>query len=284
MHVMLLHAHPDDEILCTGGSISAWLNAGHQVTIVTATLGEEGEVFDPALEKLRAHATDTLGEYRRTELAKALQVIGQGNNRLSWAPLGGEGAWRDSGMPPEGSPLDSRCLVRNVEAASENMAQLVATHSPDIVLSYDQKGGYGHPDHRACYRLLRAALAEQPVATGFFGHTLSGARRCEEASPELVRDISQHVPAHIRVRPPRKGELPGYPESQFTHRVALSARDQQMRAQALAAHASQVVCVSAQAHDWFVLTNGVIQPLDEAEYYRIHNPANIPLPAFEVCG
>ena len=100
--LLLVHAHPDDETIGTGATMAKYAQSGAQVTLVTCTLGEEGEVLVPELIHLAADADDTLGQHRIDELAQAMKVLGVTDHRF----LGGPGRWRDSGMM--GTPANDR--------------------------------------------------------------------------------------------------------------------------------------------------------------------------------
>ncbi|MFD2393435.1 PIG-L family deacetylase [Dietzia aerolata] len=94
LRVLLVHAHPDDESITTGGTIAMLVAAGAEVTVVTCTLGEEGEVLGDEFAGLVADRADQLGGYRISELATALRAMGVRRTHF----LGGAGRWRDSGM------------------------------------------------------------------------------------------------------------------------------------------------------------------------------------------
>ena len=92
--LLTVHAHPDDESIGTGATMAYYAAAGAQVTVLTCTLGEEGEVLVPDLAGLSADAADQLGGYRIGELATAMTHLGVTDHRF----LGGPGRFRDSGM------------------------------------------------------------------------------------------------------------------------------------------------------------------------------------------
>jgi N-acetyl-1-D-myo-inositol-2-amino-2-deoxy-alpha-D-glucopyranoside deacetylase len=92
--LLLVHAHPDDESISTGATMARYAAQGAQVTLVTCTLGEEGEILVPELAQLSADQADQLGGYRIGELAQAMQALGVTDHRF----LGGPGRFRDSGM------------------------------------------------------------------------------------------------------------------------------------------------------------------------------------------
>ena len=91
--LLVVHAHPDDEVLSTGGLLAKHTAAGDQVTLVTCTLGEEGEILLPHIGHLAADQQDDLGSHRIEELAESMAALGITDNRL----LGGPGTYRDSG-------------------------------------------------------------------------------------------------------------------------------------------------------------------------------------------
>src|SRR6476659_10589889 len=92
--LLLVHAHPDDETIGQGATMAKYVARGTQVTLVTCTLGEEGEVLIPDLAHLASHREDGLGRHRITELASAMKELGVTDHRF----LGGAGRFRDSGM------------------------------------------------------------------------------------------------------------------------------------------------------------------------------------------
>ncbi len=160
---LFVHAHPDDETITCGTTMAAYSAAPDtQVTLVTCTLGEEGEVLVPELSHLAADTDDRLGEHRMTELAAALHALGV----QDWRLLGGPGRYRDSGMV--GTPANDRadCFWRAdlLEAASHLVA-IIREVRPQVLVTYDEFGGYGHPDHIQAHRVAMYALtlAEAPT-------------------------------------------------------------------------------------------------------------------------
>ena len=102
--LLLVHAHPDDETINNGATMAHYARRGVDVTLVTCTRGEEGEILVPELEHLASNREDKLGEHRETELANAMRVLGITDHRFLGAPVK---KWRDSGMmgtPPNNRP------------------------------------------------------------------------------------------------------------------------------------------------------------------------------------
>jgi len=154
--VLLVHAHPDDETINNGATMAMYASLGASVTLVTCTRGEEGEVLIPELSHLAANATDSLGQHRVTELALAMKELGVADHRFL-----GEGAklYRDSGMM--GTEPNSRPDVfwqADIEEASDLLVQIIDEVKPHVLITYDEFGGYGHPDHIQAHRVaMRAA-------------------------------------------------------------------------------------------------------------------------------
>ena len=154
--ILLVHAHPDDETIGTGVTMAKYLNDGAQVTLVTCTLGEEGEVLVPDLVHLAADQQDALGEHRIGELAEAMKILGVTDHRF----LGGPGRFRDSGMMGVPSNERADCFWRAdlLDAATELVA-VIREVRPQVVVTYDDFGGYGHPDHIQAHRVTHYAVA-----------------------------------------------------------------------------------------------------------------------------
>ena len=160
--LLLVHAHPDDETITTGVTMAKYAAQGVHVTLVTCTLGEEGEVLVPDLVHLAADAHDALGEHRIGELAAAMEALGVEDFRF----LGGPGRYRDSGMM--GLPTNDRpdCFWRaDLDEAASHLVEVVREVRPQVVVTYDENGGYGHPDHIQAHRVAMRAveLAADPA-------------------------------------------------------------------------------------------------------------------------
>jgi N-acetyl-1-D-myo-inositol-2-amino-2-deoxy-alpha-D-glucopyranoside deacetylase len=154
--VLLVHAHPDDETINNGATMAMYAALGASVTLVTCTRGEEGEVLIPELSHLAANANDSLGQHRVTELALAMKELGVADHRFL-----GEGVtlFRDSGMM--GTEPNNRPDVfwqADLEEASDLLVQIIDEVKPHVLITYDEFGGYGHPDHIQAHRVaMRAA-------------------------------------------------------------------------------------------------------------------------------
>ena len=151
-----MHAHPDDETIGTGATMARYVSEGAEVTLVTCTLGEEGEILLDEFAHLAADKQDALGAHRQTELAAAMAALGV----TDWRLLGGPGRFRDSGMIGTPSNENPECFWRTdaLEAALP-LVSIIREVRPQVVVTYDDFGGYGHPDHIQAHRVTHYALA-----------------------------------------------------------------------------------------------------------------------------
>ena len=153
--LLLVHAHPDDESIYTGAAMARYTAEGARVTLVTCTLGELGEIIPPSLAHLAADKEDRLGEYRTGELAAACAALGVTDHRF----LGGPGRWRDSGMMGTEGNDDPRCFWRaDVNQAAAALLEVILEVRPQVLVTYDADGAYGHPDHIQAHRVARHAF------------------------------------------------------------------------------------------------------------------------------
>ena len=153
--LLLVHAHPDDEVIVSGATMAKYAAEGAQVTLVTCTLGEEGEVLVPELAHLAADKEDGLGEHRIGELAAAMKALGVTDHRF----LGGPGRWRDSGMMGTAGNDDPRCFWRaDVDEAADALLGVIREVRPQVLVTYDANGFYGHPDHIQAHRVAMRAF------------------------------------------------------------------------------------------------------------------------------
>ncbi|MEV6982395.1 N-acetyl-1-D-myo-inositol-2-amino-2-deoxy-alpha-D-glucopyranoside deacetylase [Sphaerisporangium sp. NPDC051017] len=159
--LMLVHAHPDDESSGTGATMAKYAAEGAQVTLVTCTLGEEGEIVVPDLAHLASDREDRLGEHRVGELEAACKALGVEDHRF----LGGPGRWRDSGMMDTPTNENPRCFWRaDLDEAAGELVEIIREVRPQVLVTYDENGFYGHPDHIQAYRVAWRAfeLAADP--------------------------------------------------------------------------------------------------------------------------
>jgi N-acetyl-1-D-myo-inositol-2-amino-2-deoxy-alpha-D-glucopyranoside deacetylase len=157
--LLLIHAHPDDEAINNGATMARYVAEGAQVTLLTCTLGEEGEVLVPEYAQLAADQADQLGGLRIAELAEAMAALGVRDHRF----LGGAGRFRDSGMMGTPANEHPRAFWRAdadpavFDAAVEAAVEVVRDVRPHVIVTYDTNGDYGHPDHIMAHRVATAA-------------------------------------------------------------------------------------------------------------------------------
>ena len=148
--LLLVHAHPDDESITSGVTMARYVAEGASVTLLTCTLGEEGEVLVPELARLAADQADQLGGYRIWELRSAMAELGVTDIRF----LGEPGRWRDSGMMGTPANDDPRAfwnadLDEAVAAAVADVREV----RPQADGTYDENGGHGLPGHTQAPRV-----------------------------------------------------------------------------------------------------------------------------------
>ena len=153
--LLLVHAHPDDETINNGATMAMYADKGAQVTLITCTRGEEGEVLVPGLAHLASSAQDLLGHHRETELALAMKALGITDFRFLGAP---NAKFRDSGMM--GTEPNNRPDVfwqADLDTAARILVDVIEEIKPHILITYDEFGGYGHPDHIQAHRVAMRA-------------------------------------------------------------------------------------------------------------------------------
>lgn len=151
--LLTVHAHPDDEAVATGGVLARYGTSGVHTTLVTCTRGEEGEIVDADLKASIADSAPTpeiarerLAAVRDQELAAAVQVL----NISQFYQLG----YRDSGMAGTGSNTDPRAFTNaNLVEATTRLIEIVRRERPHVMITYNEVGGYGHPDHIMAHRI-----------------------------------------------------------------------------------------------------------------------------------
>ena len=259
--LLAVHAHPDDESLTMAGTLAGAVARGHRVTLVTATLGEQGEVIGDELQGLVADRADQLGGYRLTELRTACAALGVVDHRF----LGGVGRFRDSGMAGTPSVRHPRAFARASPGGSDHdlavglLSAVIDDVRPDVLLTYDADGGYGHPDHVATHQVSLAAVsaADWPV------RRLLAVVRPRAATVAAFEAFSAETPQGYR-----RADAADTGFLAEDHTVAFAvpvAGSEDARSAALAAHATQVELIPGG----FALSNRIAQPLLDVECFRL---------------
>lgn len=261
LRVVAVHAHPDDETLATGLALAHHVEAGDEVHVVTCTLGEEGEVITPALAHLEG--SEELGPHRAGEIARATAALGV---RHHW--LGGEPPrWRDSGMEGSAAAAHPRAFAAaDVQEAAGLLARQLHDLRPDVVLTYDPQGGYGHPDHVQTHRVTVAAAAVLDPVPRLYVVLTPRSWVVEDR-----RWLAAHVPAGTRSPAGGVAVVPApqdpfavsvVDDAQVTHAV-LDPHALARQVAALREHPTQVT-----VHDgWYTLSNDVAARLPGREGY-----------------
>jgi N-acetyl-1-D-myo-inositol-2-amino-2-deoxy-alpha-D-glucopyranoside deacetylase len=190
--LLLVHAHPDDETIATGATMAKYVADGAHVTLVTCTLGEEGEILVPELAHLAADRDGGLGEHRIGELTAAMKALGVTDHR--W--LGGAGRWRDSGMMGEPSNDRAECFWRaDLDEAIGELVAIVREVRPQVMVGYDETGGYGHPDHIQAHRVAVGAFtaAGNPTRYPDRGEPWTPSKLYEAVVPTSLLHIAFHA-------------------------------------------------------------------------------------------
>jgi N-acetyl-1-D-myo-inositol-2-amino-2-deoxy-alpha-D-glucopyranoside deacetylase len=263
--LLLVHAHPDDESIGTGATMAKYAAEGAQVTLVTCTLGELGEVIPADLAHLAWDAGGGLGRYRIGELAAACRALGVTDHRF----LGGAGRWRDSGMM--GTPSNDwhgSFWQADVDEAAGELLAVIREVRPQVLVTYDDNGFYGHPDHIQAHRVAWRAFELANGLVSKFYATAIPRSVLEEAMallPDASADGGQQVGGADFTRVESVAELPfGTDDENVT--TAIDARDYlDAKLAALRAHATQIAVDSP----FFALSDNVGQRALGTEYYTL---------------
>ncbi|MGW3724076.1 N-acetyl-1-D-myo-inositol-2-amino-2-deoxy-alpha-D-glucopyranoside deacetylase [Streptomyces sp. NPDC000851] len=256
--LLLVHAHPDDESINNGATMAKYAAEGTHVTLVTCTLGELGEVIPPELAHLTGVA---LGEYRLRELTAAMRELGVEDFRL----LGGVGRYRDSGMMGLADNDDAACFWQaDVDEAAAHLVEVIREVRPQVLITYDPDGGYGHPDHIQAHRVAQraaelAAAEGLPIAKVYWNRVPRTV--AEKAFAGLQEDLS-------RLPFPRAATLDDVPGVVDDERITTEIDGTAYaaaKAAAMRAHATQIDV----AEPYFALSNELAQPVFTTEYYEL---------------
>ena len=230
--IVSFHAHPDDESIATGGTLSRAADAGHRVVLVFATRGELGEPVPGVLAE-----GEQLSLRRTAEVYESARVLGV--HRVEF--LG----YTDSGMIGEATNDVPWCFWKaDVEQAANRLATILAEEQPDVITIYDDNGGYGHPDHIQVHRVGKRAAelaGVAVVAQGTMNRDLMGRAMAmaKELGVDVPTDISEEFREIPEPRPVIDRSTFGKPEAELTHVVDTTSVLERKRASMLA-HGSQI--------------------------------------------
>lgn len=269
LRLVAVHAHPDDETLTTGLALAHHAHAGDDVHVITCTLGEEGEVITPELAHLEG-ADAALGEHRHLEVTRAMAALGVSHHYLG----GHRPRWRDSGMAGSAAAAHPRAFAgADLEEAASTLADQLELLEPDLVLTYDPWGGYGHPDHIQTHRvtvrameLLEGRSADRDRPSGPVLYVVLTPRSWAQEDRSW---LAAHVPPGASSPTGARAMLPGpndpFPRSVVDDALVTHAVSDEValprQVMALREHPTQV-----SVHDgWFTLSNDIAARLGGRE-------------------
>jgi N-acetyl-1-D-myo-inositol-2-amino-2-deoxy-alpha-D-glucopyranoside deacetylase len=275
--LLLVHAHPDDESIGQGATMAKYVAEGRGVTLVTCTAGEMGEILVPELAHLAADQEDKLGEHRRGEIADAMKVLGVTDHR--W--LGGFQHYRDSGMKwhEDGYAIAADDVHENafwhadLTEAADLLVAVIREVRPQVMVTYDPFGGYGHPDHIQAHRVAMYAsqLAAVPSYKSELGEPWDIAKiywgcMSESRMREGLRKMREMGDTTSFEGMDPDGPLPPFVTPDENIAAAIDAQDYvDLKMDALRAYPTQVQTDGP----FFALSNNVGSTAWGIEYFRI---------------
>jgi N-acetyl-1-D-myo-inositol-2-amino-2-deoxy-alpha-D-glucopyranoside deacetylase len=275
--LLLVHAHPDDETIGQGATMAKYAAEGRGVTLVTCTAGEMGEILVPELAHLAADQEDGLGEHRRGEIEDAMKALGVTDHR--W--LGGFQCYRDSGMKwhEDGYAIAADDVHANafwhadLTEAADHLVAVIREVRPQVLVTYDQFGGYGHPDHIQAHRvaMYAAQLAAVPSYRRDLGEPWDIAKiywgaMSESRMREGLRILRESGDTTSFEGMDPDGPLPPFVTADDNLAAAVDAQDYvERKMDALRAYPTQVLTDGP----FFALSNNVGSTAWGIEYYRI---------------
>ncbi|MHB9759020.1 N-acetyl-1-D-myo-inositol-2-amino-2-deoxy-alpha-D-glucopyranoside deacetylase [Streptomyces sp. BYX5S] len=269
--LLLVHAHPDDESINNGATMAKYAAEGARVTLVTCTLGEEGEVIPDELAHLAPDRENILGPHRIGELAAAMKELGVSDHRF----LGGPGRFRDSGMM--GAPQNERegaFWSADLDEAAAHLVAVIRETRPQVLITYDPDGGYGHPDHIQAHRVaMRAAdLAAETAFRRDLGEPHAIAKVYWNRVPRsVVEERFRWLAGALDTTPfdvaAAVDDVPGVVDDERITAEIDGRPHVERKAAAMRAHATQVAVPEGLGA--FALSNRLAQPLFDVEYYEL---------------
>ena len=258
--LMAVHAHPDDEVISTGGILARYAGERVRTVVVICTDGSQGFGPGGAQPGEPGHDRDAVAKTRREELKRSCFVLGVDHLEMLGYRDSGMAGWAGNDEP------DAFCNMP-VERAAEAIAELIDRYEPQVVVTYDENGGYGHPDHIQTHRVAMAALdrSANPAKVYFTARSRTSAERMAELRERL------RLPARPG-RPPRAVPV-GVPDDRITTVVDTRMVLDKKRA-ALEAHASQLadtVWVKVSDEDFAEL-------FGQESFVRVRDRSAAPLP------
>ena len=256
--LLLVHAHPDDETINNGATMALYADLGAQVTLVTCTRGEEGEVLVPALAHLASGAEDGLGKHREIELANAMQALGITDYRFLGAP---EKCFRDSVMmDTEPNKRPDVFWQADLDTAAQILVKIIHEVRPHVLITYDEIGGYGHPDHIQAHRVAMRAveLADQWKVQKIYWNTMPKSVLAE--SMKKMKELGSDFFGAESV-----DDLPFAKDDKFVTTLIDGEKYVQNKLDAMKAHETQI----STDGPFFALSNNLGLQIWGDEYYTL---------------
>jgi LmbE family N-acetylglucosaminyl deacetylase len=261
--LMAVHAHPDDEASSTGGVLARYADEGVRTIVVTCTNGEFGDAADGVKPGLDGHDEAAVAQTRLAELRESAKILGVAELEL----LG----YHDSGMPEwdyKNRP-DAFCNVPQAEVAAR-IGALIERYRPQVVITYDDKGAYQHPDHVHASQAAVAAVAASAIPAKLY---LTAMRRSDwQKVWEAIRDLGGDVPDFSSVSPEIQRQM-DEAEQRITTTIDISPVLERKR-DALFAHASQI------RESWFskIPPEVAAQAFGRESFIRASDTTGAPVP------
>lgn len=271
--LLAVHAHPDDESSKGAATLAAYAERGAEVMVVSCTGGEAGSILNPGL-KARAHAERDIGGLRRHEMAAAREALGVEHTWLGFV---------DSGMPEDGAVDPSSFAGLPLATAAAPLVRLVRRFRPHVIISYDENGGYPHPDHIRAHQVAVEAFRAAGVLDDYRGLGRPWSVPKLYYDRVFSRQKLLAIAKHLRSLDPQDPRLEVFKEMEHwnedspflaTSRIIISGFHDRRDA-ALRAHASQV----APDNAFFFLPHEVIDaawPTDDFQLVESRVPALTP--------
>ena len=255
--VLLVHAHPDDETINNGATMALYAELGATVTLVTCTRGEEGDILVPELAHLTSGSEDKLGEHRINELAEAMKELGVSDHRFL---AEGKKIYRDSGMM--GTEPNNRPDVfwqADLEEATKYLVSIIDDVKPHILITYDEIGGYGHPDHIQAHRVaMRASELAQWKISKIYWNAMPKSVLAEGIAK--MKEIGSDFFGAESV-----DDLPFAKDDSLVTAMIDGTKYVDLKMKAMAAHATQIELDGP----FFALSNNLGQQVWGHEYYSL---------------
>jgi N-acetyl-1-D-myo-inositol-2-amino-2-deoxy-alpha-D-glucopyranoside deacetylase len=255
--LLLVHAHPDDETINNGSTMALYAALGAQVTLVTCTRGEEGEVLIPDLAHLAATEKDALGQHRELELAAAMKALGVSDYRFLGA---GSKKYRDSGMM--GTPANDRgdCFWKaDFSEATDSLGKIIDEVKPHVLITYDEFGGYGHPDHIQAHRVAMAAAEKSAWEISKIYWNVMPKSVIQDGIDKMKSLGSDFMGAESA------DDLPFAKDDSFVHALVDGANYVEQKMDAMRAHGTQI----AVDGPFFALSNNLGLEIWGNEFYTL---------------